>query len=144
MMSVSSNIVSVDELSNVPVLNQSALDQIKNIDDEDLKLTKELFGIFETDTPIRLSAIKAALESNDMTRARDLSHAMKGSCGTMGAARARAISAMIEARCNKGGQAEATHGELVGELGELFDRLQNAFGEAREALRKYIDGSQSV
>jgi len=88
--------------------------------------------MFENDMPIRLSALKTAIESNDMTKVRELSHAAKGSCGAIGAVRTRAISAMIEVY-SKCGQADATPGEL-------FDRLQNAFDEACEALRKYIEG----
>ncbi|MDR0498607.1 MAG: Hpt domain-containing protein [Holophagales bacterium] len=133
MASATSKIVSIDELPNVPVLDQPTLDQIKNIDDEELGLIRELFGIFETDMPARLSALKIAIESNNMTKIRELSHAMKGSCGTIGAMRLRAISAMIENHTREN-QAE------VATLDELFNRLQNAFGEAHEALRKYIEG----
>jgi len=130
MVPVSSNTVSIDELSAIPVLDLHTLSQIDNVDDGKRGLMKELFGMFETDMPVRLSALKAAIESNDMNKVRELSHAAKGSSGTIGAMRTRAASAMIEAH-SKGNQTEAT-------LDELFDHLQNAFADACEALREYI------
>jgi HPt (histidine-containing phosphotransfer) domain-containing protein len=135
MASVTPQVVSIAELPDITVLDQPALDQIKKIDDGELALTKELFGIFKTDMPVRLSALRVAIESNDMPKIRELSHAMKGSCGTIGASRVRAISAIIEAHA-KDIQTEAT-------FGELFDLLQKAFSEASEALRKYIEVSVS-
>jgi HPt (histidine-containing phosphotransfer) domain-containing protein len=132
MAPVTSKIASIAELPDIPVLDQPTLDQIKKIDDEEFALMKDLFGIFKTDMPVRLAALKIAIESNDLVKIRELSHALKGSCGTIGANRLRAIASIIEAHVN-GIQAETT-------LSELFGCLQKAFAEASEALREYVEG----
>ncbi|MDR1841272.1 MAG: Hpt domain-containing protein [Holophagales bacterium] len=131
MTSTQPNIVPLDELNNIPVLDIETLEQLKDVDDGRLELAREMFGIFKADTPPRLSAIKAAIEANDFVKLREVSHALKGSCGTIGAARVRIISAVLEAY-GRGCKIEAPPDEI-------FKCLQNASDEACRALESFID-----
>jgi len=130
MASIQQNIVSLKELGGLPVLNQDTLAQIKMVDGGELGLTKELFEIFKADTSIRLSAIKAAVKANDAAKLREVSHSLKGACGTIGAARVRAVSAILEAYA-KGLKVEESPDDLL-------KRLQSAIDEAYGALEKYL------
>jgi len=130
MASIQPNLTPLNELNNVPVLNPDTLAQIKAVDGGNLGLTKEMFNIFKTDTPIRLSAIQAAIKANDTEKVRKMSHAIKGSCGTMGIMRVKAVSAMLEAYA-KGFKVEEPPDKL-------FERLKNAYLEVCEAMESYL------
>jgi HPt (histidine-containing phosphotransfer) domain-containing protein len=129
-----SNLIPLENLSSVPVLDQEALEQFRKIDGGGLGLTKEMFEIFETDMPPRLSALNEAIESNALSRVAELSHAIKGSCGTIGAMRVRYISAWIEAY-GRGYEVEAAPSRL-------FEQLQDECNEVFKAFGKYISENQ--
>jgi len=118
------------EIGNMPVLDKDALALIKAVDDGGLGLTKDMFYIFRADTPPRLSAIGEAIEANDIAKIREVSHAMKGSCGIIGALRLKAISELLEAHC-KGFDIETSPSELL-------ERMKEAFVEASAAMEDYI------
>jgi HPt (histidine-containing phosphotransfer) domain-containing protein len=126
-------IASLNELSDVPVLDQPTLDQLKDLDDGGLGLTIEMFEIFSADQPPRLSGIQQALEAKDMTRVTEISHTIKGSAGTIGAPRLRAIAALLEAHA-RGHQSGASPYEL-------FSHLVNTYHEVHDALKKYIESA---
>jgi len=130
MTSIQPNLVPLDKLNDNPVLDQETLEQLRDADDGELGLAREMFDIFKADSPPRISAIKEAIEANDLVKLREISHAMKGSCGTIGATRVSAIAAMLEAY----GRSYETEAPPA----ELLDRLQNAFDEACAALESFI------
>jgi HPt (histidine-containing phosphotransfer) domain-containing protein len=130
MTSPPPSIASLDELSDVPVLDQPTLNQLKDLDDGALGLTIEMFEIFEADQPPRLSGIQQSLEAKDMTRVTELSHTIKGSAGTIGAPRLRAVAALLEASA-RGHKVQAPPHDI-------FACLLNAYQEAHGALKGYI------
>jgi HPt (histidine-containing phosphotransfer) domain-containing protein len=132
MTSPPPSIASLDELSDVPVLDRPTLDQLKDLDDGRLGLTIEMFEIFEADQPPRLSGIQQALEARDMVRVTEISHTIKGSAGTIGAPRLRAVAALLEASA-RGHKVEA-------QPHDIFACLSNAYHEAHGALKDYIMG----
>jgi HPt (histidine-containing phosphotransfer) domain-containing protein len=125
-----SNLVPLKALTEGPLLDQETLDQFRALDGGGVGLAKEMLEIFRADLPPRLSTLKDAIESSDMARIAELAHGIKGSCGTIGAMRARGISAMIEAS-GRGYEVEAAPIAL-------FARLQDEIAEAISALEKFI------
>ena len=125
-------LVPVSEIPDIPVLDQPALDQIKDLDDGEIGLTIEMFEMFEADQPNRISALQDALESNDLARAKEIAHTIKGASGTIGAKRLRVFAALMEAYGN---------GLEVGAPpAELLEGLKTAYQEAHAALDCYIKG----
>lgn|GEM_PF-811561 len=121
----------VDELGGIPVLDQETLEQLIEIDGGELGLITEMFGLFSADQPRRLSLLKDAIESNDLTKIMEISHAMKGSAGTIGAARLRAVAAILEA-LGRGHKVESAPEYL-------FGHLERAYLEAHDALKRHIN-----
>jgi HPt (histidine-containing phosphotransfer) domain-containing protein len=130
MTSAEPSIQEPDELSNVPVLDQKALGQIMEVGDGEVGLLEELLGMFESDQPQRLDKLWEAVNSGDLGTIRDISHAIKGSAGTMGASRLRAAAAMLEAY---------GLGRLAASPEVLFKLLASAYDEARQAIGAYIE-----
>ncbi|MCL1908904.1 MAG: Hpt domain-containing protein [Holophagaceae bacterium] len=120
-----------DAFCSIPVLDAETLEQLIEIDGGELGLTTEMFGLFLADQPKRLSLLKGAIESNDITSIMEISHAIKGSAGTMGALRLRSVAAVLEG-FGKGQVIETTPSHL-------FGCLESAYIEARDALEKHIN-----
>ena len=133
---VAPSLPTLGQLPDVPVMDRETLDQLKEIDDGGLGLTKEMFDIFQDDTPPRLAAIAEGIESKDLAKIRDVAHALKGSCGSIGALHVQALSAMLEAH-GRGLAVEAP-------LAELMDRLRGAYDEFRAALQGHIDSGHTA
>jgi len=121
-------------LPGIPVLDQNALGHIMEVGDGEAELLKELLGMFERDQPPRLDNLMAAINSGDMKTIRDIAHAIRGSAGTMGAARLRAAAGILEAYGLGHPVAEPPDG--------LFKLLVGAYDEARQALTKYLEKHQ--
>ena len=124
------NLVPFHEIPNFPILDEETLAQLQEVDDGGMELTKEMFAIFLADTPPRLSAIKTGVDSIDTKALREVAHALKGACGTIGAVRVQHISALLEAY-GRGIDVESSPSELLTGLAE-------AFSEAQDAFKKYL------
>jgi len=120
-----------DELKRVPVLDLIALAHILEAGDGKAGLLEELMGIFQQDQPQRLEKLSEAVISGDLVTIRDISHAIRGSAGTMGASRLRAAAGMLEAY--------STGHPSVASPQVLFELLTRAYEEARLALGEYIE-----
>jgi HPt (histidine-containing phosphotransfer) domain-containing protein len=118
------------ELQTIPVLDRATLDLLREIDDGGLTLTAEMFEMFSADQPPRISALHSAIKSGDMARITELSHTIKGSAGTMGATRVRAVAASLEAY--------GKTGEIETPPMEALDLLKKAYQEAYTALDEHI------
>ena len=64
--------------------------------DEDRELLEELIAVFLEDAPIRLSAIRAAIQAGDGPNLREAAHTLKGSAAALGAFGARALAQELE------------------------------------------------
>jgi CheY-like chemotaxis protein len=67
-------------------IDAAALAELAVIDGEpgQPSLLAELLDVFRQDVPVRLAAVRAALESGDTHGVRRGAHAFKGSCATLG------------------------------------------------------------
>ncbi|MCL1894395.1 MAG: Hpt domain-containing protein [Holophagaceae bacterium] len=129
-------IPSIENLGDLPVLDQETLDQLIEIDCGELGLTIEMVELFTTDQPKRFVALKSAIESNDLTKIMEISHAIKGSAGTIGAMRLRALAAMLEAY-GRGYEVEVPPSQL-------YEQLLSAYSCVSHALDAHIKRSTST
>lgn len=111
-------------------LDMAVIDQLLNLDDGELGLLKEMYGLFKDDTPDRIKAIEATLASGDLVDMADVAHAVKGAAGTMGVPGLRAAAAELEGAGRKGSF------PVSPEL--LLARLKEAYAEGLEALDGFI------
>jgi CheY-like chemotaxis protein len=85
-------------------------------------LLAELLDVFRQDAPVRLAAVRAALESGDTDGVRRSAHAFKGSCAALGLLHLQELCVTLESRGCAGTLAEAQR-TLAAVEAEL-DRLQ--------------------
>jgi HPt (histidine-containing phosphotransfer) domain-containing protein len=111
-------------------LDLKVMDQLLDLDDGAVGLLKEMYGLFQQDTPDRIQAIETLLAAGDGSALADVAHAVKGAAGTMGAHRLRAVAAELEGGARK--NAYATPPE------ELLARMKSAYAEVLAALEAFI------
>ncbi|BDU74625.1 Hpt domain-containing protein [Mesoterricola silvestris] len=111
-------------------LDLDVMDQLLGLDDGEVGLLEEMLGLYKEDTPGRIEAIGVALAEGDMAEMADVAHAVKGSAGTMGAPKVRAVAALLEG----GGR----QGKWEAPAGELLERLKAAYGESVAALEAFV------
>ena len=85
-------------------------------------LLAELLELFRQDTPVRLAAVRAAIEGGDREGVRRGAHAFKGSCAALGLRHLQALCATLEREGGEGPPAEA-HG-MLGAMEAELDRLR--------------------
>jgi two-component system sensor histidine kinase/response regulator len=101
-----------DDTSPLPVQPQSAApaidrDQLLMRLGGDEELLNEVVNLFLIDCPVRLTAIKTAIDRRDAEGIRQGAHALKGSAGSLSAARLVAATQTLE-RIGADGRLEAT------------------------------------
>jgi len=111
-------------------LDLKVMDQLLDLDDGAVGLVKEMYGLFQQDTPDRIQAIEALLAAGDRDGTADVAHAIKGAAGTMGAHRLRTVAAEFEGSARKG--------SFQVEPEELVARMKAAYADARDALEAFI------
>ena len=117
-----------------PCLEQATLQQLLDLDDGQIGLLIELFGLFKEDTPSRLEGMKASMAAGDPTATAELAHALKGAAGTLGASRMRNIAQDIE----KAGKA----GRVDTETARWLEQLIQAYDEACAAMDAFIGATR--
>ena len=113
-----------------PCLEPATLQQLLDLDDGQIGLLIELFGLFKEDTPSRLEGMKASIAEGDANATAELAHALKGAAGTIGATRMRKIAHDIE----KAGKA----GTIDAETTRWLEELVQAYDEACVAMDAFI------
>lgn len=93
-------------------LDLDVMDQLLSLDDGELGLLEEMLGLFKEDTPGRILAIEHTLQTGEMTEMADVAHAVKGSAGTMGVPKVRAVAAQLEA-AGRLGKSDVPPAELL-------------------------------
>jgi HPt (histidine-containing phosphotransfer) domain-containing protein len=111
-------------------LEAATLKQLVDLDDGQMGLLAELFGLFKDDTPSRLADLKTCQDTGDAGTASELAHALKGAAGTIGAKRMREIAQSIE-KAGKAGRVDA-------ETAQWLAELESAYAEACAALDAYL------
>ena len=104
------------------VLDHSQLDTLRRLGD-DGTLLAGVATTFAEQVPLRLAELRDAVHRQDPTAVARIAHTVKGSAATLGARRAAAASAAVEA---------AAH---AGDPGEVADRLSLLEAELESATR---------
>ncbi len=115
-------------------IDLDVMDQLLGLDDGEVGLLEEMLVLYKEDTPGRIEAIGAALAAGDMGDMADVAHAVKGSAGTMGAPKVRAVAAHLEGG-GRTGRWDAPPAELLAQLREAYADSVTAL-EAFVAKRK--------
>ena len=89
--------------------------------DEDL--AKEIISDFMKQIPFNFTAIKDALNKQDLSLVKREAHIIKGASGNVGALTLQEIAKLIEAACEEKDLAEA--GSLVAKLDAQLENLKN-------------------
>ena len=92
--------------------------------EEEPELFQELVQMFLDDTPSRLEGLLSALEAGDATGLERTAHALKSSCGNLGAKRLAKLCFEIES-AGRAGDIEAAR-PLVGRSNEEFAAVSTA------------------
>lgn len=112
-------------MSDLPILDPRPLRELLDLGGSP-ELVHELIALFEEDVPLRLAALKAALEAADATQAMMEAHQLKGALSNMGLVRFAELASRIEAQA-RDGQMDRAPGMAEG--------FSVAYDEALQALR---------
>ena len=119
-------------------LDLKVMDQLLDLDDGAVGLLKEMYGLFQQDTPDRIQAIEALLAAGDREgdALADVAHAIKGASGTMGAHRLRNVAAELEGSARK--KAFTTPPEA------LLAQMKTHYADALAALEAFIASRETA
>jgi signal transduction histidine kinase/DNA-binding response OmpR family regulator len=106
------------------LMDFSRLEEFREFDDEELTLTREVIGLFTTDTPARLEAIAAAVTAQDAHALALAAHALKGSASNVGAQALHLRAGSLETDAKAGWPADAA--ERAAELAALWVETRKA------------------
>ena len=112
------------------ILDPATLQQLLDLDDGELNLVQEMVQLFLEDTPLRITALEAAIQSGNGEDLGDVAHAVKGAASTMGALRVRTVALAMETLGRTGKGSESAEVLLV--------RLKDEFQRAMDALYSFI------
>ena len=112
-------------------LDLDVMDQLLSLDDGELGLLEEMLGLYKEDTPGRIEAIEHTIGTGDMGDMADVAHAVKGSAGTMGAPKVRAVAALLEGA--------GRTGKIETPLPELLAQLKQNYEASVNALQTFVD-----
>ena len=109
-----------------PPIDTTVIADLKEIEPG---LLDELIGLFLEDTPQRIEAIRAAIAAGDARELWQAAHAVKGSCGNMGAKPMANISLQLET-LGKAGSIENAD-QLLAKLEYEFSRVRAVLHEEK-------------
>jgi HPt (histidine-containing phosphotransfer) domain-containing protein len=95
-------------------------------------ILKELGEMFLEDAPGQLEALRGAVSRGDAQSVLRVAHALRGSCGNMGAGRMSEISARLE---------DVGASNDLARAPDLLSRLEAEFARVRPALQAEMDSS---
>jgi histidine phosphotransfer protein HptB len=110
----------------VPVLDQAALNSLKEVMEDDFVFLVETFL---ADSSERISKLGSIIESGDADAIRRSAHSFKGSCGNLGAMQLAKLCEQLEHKGLKG--------ELIGVSSDLTN-IEEAFLIVERQLKAYI------
>jgi len=109
-----------------PALDPAVLDELADLqEDGEPDILAELADLFFEDAPARLAVLRAAWEAGDAETLRQTAHALKGSCGNLGARKMYETARLLEEAGRRGA--------LPADTG-LLDRLDAEFRQTRAEL----------
>lgn len=124
---------------NVPVLDGSVLEELRQYSSGTQDLAEELITLFLNDSPAQLATLQQALRTGNRDAIERTSHRLKGSAGSIGARRFQQMCEAIETAARDGSQppAEITESEITAEL----ELLQQTLLQVRKEAPQHRDGS---
>lgn len=116
---------------NLPLLDESKLQQLLDLDEGQTALLQEMATLFKAETPRRLKAIREGIEAGSASTVLEAAHALKGASGLMGAQIVFALARDLELKAKTGSlpslevsrEAVSTLGEAVGEAQGAIDNF---------------------
>lgn len=113
--------------ADVPTLDRSVLEELREYSSEEQDLAEELIDLFLDDSPKQLMALRRALQDTDRGEVEKRSHRLKGSAGSIGAARLRKICEALESAAREGSEptSAATDADVAAELEALREALSS-------------------
>jgi HPt (histidine-containing phosphotransfer) domain-containing protein len=118
----------IEQVAEEDPLDRSVLAGLRGLQEEgEPDILGELIGLFLTDAPPQLVALREAARAGDASSVEQVAHALKGSSGNMGAVRMGAICAELEEMGRSEKLAAAPVG--VSRLEEELGRVRAAFEE---------------
>lgn len=122
--------MSADAMPSREILDMDTMQQLLDLDDGELSLLKEMYGLFRDDTPPRIAQLEAAIASKDGEQMGDMAHAVKGAASTMGVPKVRALAQILESAGRTG---KCEENPL-----EVMEKLKAAFAEGLVELESFI------
>ncbi len=111
-------------------LDPAVLDNLRQLSKGSDEFLREVTTLYLADSPLRLEAIRKAVQANDSAALAAAAHALKGSSGNVGAKGVQELAARIERI--------ARAGKIDGAL-TVVDELTRECERAQERLRELIE-----
>jgi len=112
---------------NLPLLDESKLEQLLDLDEGKPGLLQEMAALFKAETPRRLKAIAEGIEAGSALAVMEAAHALKGASGLMGAEIVFALARDLEIKTKTGGlPLREVSMEALSRLGEAVQEAQAA------------------
>jgi signal transduction histidine kinase/DNA-binding response OmpR family regulator len=105
-----------------PLMDFARLDEFKEFDDDELTMTREVIGLFLSDTPPRLEALAKAVTEQDAEALARAAHALKGGASNVGAKAIQQHADALEAAAKEGMPADAA--KRVESLRQLWEETR--------------------
>lgn len=93
----------IDPQSTEAAIDRAVIESLRELGGEDEPgLVRELVELFFGDTPARIEALRGAVARDDFEEAQRIAHALKSSCGNLGATVLADLCRAIEDSCRRG------------------------------------------
>lgn len=113
-----------------PAIDPTRIAYIRRLQDDGASdLLHELVGLFLRDGGPRIATMREAFEQNDDQTLARTAHALRGSCGNIGATIMETLCGRIE---------EHSRSHELSAVGPLLDDLEKEFERARDALENEL------
>ena len=110
--------------SGPPLLDPSLLQGLKAMEeDDDDQFVKEVVELFLEDGPLRLVALRAALDEGVGESLARAAHTLKGTAANLGAVSLQSQCDELERACNTEGLSPIAAGEMIGRIELIYQQL---------------------
>jgi CheY-like chemotaxis protein/HPt (histidine-containing phosphotransfer) domain-containing protein len=111
-----------------PLMDFARLEEFKEFDDEELSMTREVIGLFLSDTPPRLEALARAIAEQDAEALARAAHALKGGASNVGAKAIQQHADALEAAAKE---------SMPEDAAKRVERLRGLWEETRAVLANW-------
>jgi two-component system, sensor histidine kinase and response regulator len=119
----------------VPLVDEGRLAELGMLEDDEPGLVAELTALFAAETPALIEALASGIVAADRGRVQDAAHTLKGSAGTIGAARLAELAKRI---------LDLARGGTLDGTAELAEELEPAFASTLDAMRAIAGGGATI